>query len=326
MCASTTSRSRRALPLHAGRARSSDQPVDQHQGSVRGIARPGWRPAVGAATRGARARASPGAEAVGQPSVVDVASARPQGVVDPRRDDQVDARAVMAHARSSPTRRATRAGSPRSPARPPPRARARPRGAAPRAGRRPPGRAPRSSCSSRRASGRRRGSGSSARRRPALSSSVARPMSTTIPCSSSVAPRNVASTTNVAPCSRCAGPKTSPRRLWATIMWSRTVTLNTRPPSRPWRRNARVAQRRAGDPSASRGITSGRSSNRDCPVSSASNAGSRSRSSAIAAVPQGYDGRDGPRDTAPTWLERRSRRWLWKAPPSGGWSRRRRTS
>ena len=27
---------------------------------------------------------------------------------------------------------------------------------------------------------------------------------------------------------RCAGPNTSPRRLWAIIMWSRTVTLNTR--------------------------------------------------------------------------------------------------
>src|SRR5918994_494279 len=40
------------------------------------------------------------------------------------------------------------------------------------------------------------------------------------------AARKVASTTYVAPCSRWAGPKTSPRRLWATIMWSRTVTLN----------------------------------------------------------------------------------------------------
>src|ERR687897_757786 len=38
--------------------------------------------------------------------------------------------------------------------------------------------------------------------------------------------RKVASTTYVAPCSRWAGPKTSPRRVWATIMWSRTVTLN----------------------------------------------------------------------------------------------------
>src|SRR3954447_13031012 len=53
-------------------------------------------------------------------------------------------------------------------------------------------------------------------------------MSTTTPSASSSARRKVASTTNVAPWSRCAGPKTSPRRLWAIIMWSRTVTLNTR--------------------------------------------------------------------------------------------------
>src|SRR6476660_5797112 len=53
-------------------------------------------------------------------------------------------------------------------------------------------------------------------------------MSTTIPSASSAARRNVASTTKVAPCRRCAGPNTSPRKLWAIIMWSRTVTLNTR--------------------------------------------------------------------------------------------------
>src|SRR3954466_7673998 len=56
-------------------------------------------------------------------------------------------------------------------------------------------------------------------------------MSTTMPSASSVARRNVASTTYVAPCRRCAGPNTSPRRLWATIMWSRTVTPNIGPPS-----------------------------------------------------------------------------------------------
>src|SRR5215210_1233107 len=56
-------------------------------------------------------------------------------------------------------------------------------------------------------------------------------MSTTIPSASSSERRKVASTTYVAPCRRCAGPKTSPRRLWAIIMWSRTVTLNT--PLRP---------------------------------------------------------------------------------------------
>src|SRR2546423_14600114 len=56
-------------------------------------------------------------------------------------------------------------------------------------------------------------------------------MSTTMPSSSRAARRNVASTTYVAPCSRWAGPNTSPRRLWAIITWSRTVTPNTR--SRP---------------------------------------------------------------------------------------------
>src|SRR4051812_31836946 len=56
-------------------------------------------------------------------------------------------------------------------------------------------------------------------------------MSTTSPESSNSAHRNVASTTNVAPCRRWAGPKTAPRRLCATIMWSRTVTLNTGSPS-----------------------------------------------------------------------------------------------
>ena len=48
---------------------------------------------------------------------------------------------------------------------------------------------------------------------------------------SSARRRNVASTTYVAPCSRWAGPKTSPRRLCAIIMWSRTVTLNIASPS-----------------------------------------------------------------------------------------------
>src|SRR3712207_5650385 len=52
-------------------------------------------------------------------------------------------------------------------------------------------------------------------------------MSTTMPSASSSRRRKVASTTNVAPCSAWAGPKVSPRKLWATIMWSRTVVLNT---------------------------------------------------------------------------------------------------
>src|SRR3954468_23232026 len=52
-------------------------------------------------------------------------------------------------------------------------------------------------------------------------------MSTTMPSSSRSGRRKVASTTKVAPCSRWAGPNTSPRKLCATIMWSRTVTENT---------------------------------------------------------------------------------------------------
>src|SRR3954451_15836393 len=52
-------------------------------------------------------------------------------------------------------------------------------------------------------------------------------MSSTMPSASRAVRRKVASTTKVAPCRRCAGPNTSPRKLWAIIMWSRTVTLNT---------------------------------------------------------------------------------------------------
>src|SRR5690349_120871 len=51
-------------------------------------------------------------------------------------------------------------------------------------------------------------------------------MSTTMLSSSSSGRRKVASTTKVAPCSFCAGPKTSPEKLCAIMMWSRTVTLN----------------------------------------------------------------------------------------------------
>src|SRR5215203_965521 len=52
-------------------------------------------------------------------------------------------------------------------------------------------------------------------------------MSTSTPSASSRGPLNVASTTYVAPCRRWAGPNASPRKLWAIIMWSRTVTVNT---------------------------------------------------------------------------------------------------
>src|SRR5690348_6204498 len=52
-------------------------------------------------------------------------------------------------------------------------------------------------------------------------------MSTTTPSASRSERLKVASITYVAPCRRWAGPNASPRRLWAIIMWSRTVTLNT---------------------------------------------------------------------------------------------------
>src|SRR5215213_9131958 len=71
-------------------------------------------------------------------------------------------------------------------------------------------------------------------------------MSMTIPSASSSARRNVASTTKVAPCRRWAGPNTSPRKLCAIIMWSRTVTLNNGSPSR-------VGRRVVGDPVAQGG-------------------------------------------------------------------------
>src|SRR5215203_4738305 len=52
-------------------------------------------------------------------------------------------------------------------------------------------------------------------------------MSTSTPSASSRGPLNEASTTYVVPCRRWAGPNASPRKLWAIIMWSRTVTVNT---------------------------------------------------------------------------------------------------
>src|SRR3954451_9472133 len=59
-----------------------------------------------------------------------------------------------------------------------------------------------------------------------FSASRARPMSSTIPFASRASRANAASTTYVAPWSACAGPNTSPGRLWAIIMWSLTVTSN----------------------------------------------------------------------------------------------------
>src|SRR4051794_37356433 len=73
-------------------------------------------------------------------------------------------------------------------------------------------------------------------------------MSTTIPAGSSASGRKVASTTNVAPCRRWAGPKTAPVKLCATIMWSRTVTLNTHSPLLVADRVAQGGQPAVGQP------------------------------------------------------------------------------
>src|SRR6188508_3284173 len=68
-------------------------------------------------------------------------------------------------------------------------------------------------------------------------------MSTRMSSASSCGPRKVTSTTYVAPCSRCAGPNTSPSKLWAIIMWSRTVTLNIGLPVQWWRSGGSVGDR-----------------------------------------------------------------------------------
>src|SRR5262252_8056516 len=57
-------------------------------------------------------------------------------------------------------------------------------------------------------------------------------MSTTMPFGSSRSARKQALTVNVAPCSRCAGPKTAPRNECATMMWSETSTPNKACPPR----------------------------------------------------------------------------------------------
>src|SRR3954471_25091776 len=59
-----------------------------------------------------------------------------------------------------------------------------------------------------------------------LSASMARPMAPTMLSGSSSSRKKATSTTKVAPCIFCAGPNTSPGRLWAIMMWSRTSTAN----------------------------------------------------------------------------------------------------
>src|SRR4051794_29795107 len=76
-----------------------------------------------------------------------------------------------------------------------------------------------------------------------LSVSCARPMSTTIPLSSSRSDRKAACTTKVAPCNCCAGPNTSPRNECAIMICSVTSTANTKNTSRLF--GFRIADQRA---------------------------------------------------------------------------------
>src|SRR5689334_17988592 len=73
-------------------------------------------------------------------------------------------------------------------------------------------------------------------------------------------------------------------------------------------------------PSDSRAITSGSSSNVDSPVSSASKAGSRSRSSASARRSAVVRRPRRATATSPTWLARMPRRREWKAAPRDSWT------
>ena len=69
-------------------------------------------------------------------------------------------------------------------------------------------------------------------------------------------------------------------------------------------------------PAASRAITSGSSSKRDCPVTSASRAGSRRRSSASASRSAVVRRPLRAGERVPTWLARMPSRRAWNAPPS----------
>src|SRR4051794_14798960 len=59
---------------------------------------------------------------------------------------------------------------------------------------------------------------------------MALPISTTMPFGSSFSDMKATATVNVAPCSACAGPKTSPLNEWAIMMWSDTSTAYTATP------------------------------------------------------------------------------------------------
>src|ERR1051325_10398199 len=74
---------------------------------------------------------------------------------------------------------------------------------------------------------------------------MAQPMSTTMPFASSLSDMKATATVKVAPCSACAGPKTSPLNEWAIMMWSETSTAYT---GAPWSRGIadELAQHAAG--------------------------------------------------------------------------------
>src|SRR5215831_12796753 len=59
-------------------------------------------------------------------------------------------------------------------------------------------------------------------------------MSTTMPLASSFSDMKATATVKVAPCSACAGPKTSPLNEWAIMMWSETSTAYTRTSPSTW--------------------------------------------------------------------------------------------
>src|SRR4051794_24133861 len=59
---------------------------------------------------------------------------------------------------------------------------------------------------------------------------MAQPMSSTMPFGSSFSDMKATATVKVAPCSDCAGPKTSPLNEWAIMMWSETSTAYTDAP------------------------------------------------------------------------------------------------
>ena len=215
-----------------------DQAVDEHQGAV-GHLRPAPQPR---AARGRPRRARPPAghgvlvdrpaergEPAAGPAVVDVAAARPPRVVDPVGDHDVHRRSQRPLvARPRDVRLVQGHRDPGQPL----------RGVAERAGVRPGRRAGRrSACASTSVVVLRAGEVglvvevAVGERPPGRRAAPRWPGRCRRRCRRrrASARRKVASTTYVAPCSRCAGPNTSPRKLWAIIMWSRTVTLNIGP-------------------------------------------------------------------------------------------------